>query len=107
MRNIEWIYQKLDVTDLPINKYQCFPGQDMKENTQSLLSLMFHIGHQTFDQLLAGTLKIDYNAWFQTPMSLNTERAWLQVSQRYEFQDKIRLNVHDAVMVAYIIAQLK
>lgn len=58
-------------------------------------------------QLLTGGIKIDYNYWFQTPMSITTERAWLQISQRYEFQETVKLSVQETVMVAFITAQCK
>lgn len=99
--------QKLEVSDIEVNEFQRQPGQSMMENIPTLLNLMFHIGHKTFDQLLTGALKLDYSSWFHTPMSLTTERAWLQVLQRYEFQEKTRLSVHETVMVAYITSQLK
>lgn len=58
-------------------------------------------------QLLTGGIKIDYNYWFQTPMTITTERAWLQISQRYEFQEAVKLSVQDTVMVAFISSQCK
>lgn len=58
-------------------------------------------------QLLTGGIKIDYNYWFQTPMSITTERAWLQISQRYEFQETVKLSVQETVMVAFITSQCK
>lgn len=40
-------------------------------------------------------------------MSITTERAWLQISQRYEFQENVKLSVQETVMVAFITAQCK
>lgn len=106
-RNIDWILQKLDVCDVELGECQPLPGQNLKEINPTLLQLMFHIGNQTFDQLLTGSAKIDYNTWLQTPLSVMPDRAWHQVSQRYEFQSNTALNIHDTVMVAYISTEMK
>lgn len=58
-------------------------------------------------QLLTGGIKIDYNYWFQIPMSITAERAWLQISQRHEFQEAAKLSVQDTVMAAFITSQCK
>ena len=69
---------------------------------------MFHIGHQPFDQLLTGQLNVDYMYWLQQQsMSLTPERAWLQVTQRYEFQENVQLSSHEQLMVESVTAQLK
>ncbi|XP_062709375.1 uncharacterized protein LOC134288458 [Aedes albopictus] len=106
-KNFEWILQQLGVSDVLVNPLQPSPGQNIKENQQSLIDIMFHIGNQSFDQLLSGQLDIDYNSWFQTPMSMSAEKAWLQVSQRWEFQPTAKLSVHEALMVSFITSQLK
>lgn len=77
------------------------------EEKQNLLNVMFHIGHQQFDQLLTGQLNVDYMHWLQTPMTLTPERAWLQVSQRYEFQENVQLSAHEQIMVQSVTTQLK
>ncbi|KXJ77581.1 hypothetical protein RP20_CCG007130 [Aedes albopictus] len=106
-KNFEWILQQLGVSDVLVNPLQPSPGQNIKEHQQSLIDIMFHIGNQSFDQLLSGQLDIDYNSWFQTPMSMSAEKAWLQVSQRWEFQPTAKLSVHEALMVSFITSQLK
>ncbi|EDS44100.1 conserved hypothetical protein [Culex quinquefasciatus] len=105
-KNIEWILQQLGVSDVEVNP-QPNPGQNIKEEQQTLIDIMFHIGNQSFDQLLSGQLDIDYNSWFQTPMSMSAEKAWLQVSQRWEFQPSAKLSVHEALMVSFITSVLK
>lgn len=105
--NEEWILQQLNVSEVERNEFETLPGQKNYEENSTLLKIMFHIGHQTFDQLLTGSLKIDYNAWLQTPMSMTEERAWFQVAKRYEFQENSKIMIHDAVMVASIMANLK
>ncbi|KAJ6641087.1 hypothetical protein Bhyg_06022 [Pseudolycoriella hygida] len=106
-KNSEWLFQKLNVSDIELSEFKLLPGQNITEEEDNLLNLMFHIGHQPFDQLLTGGIKIDYNHWFQTPMSITTERAWLQISQRYEFQENVKLSVQETVMVAFITSQCK
>ncbi|XP_058464098.1 uncharacterized protein LOC131438241 [Malaya genurostris] len=106
-KNFEWIMQQLGVSDVEINPLQPAPGQSIKEKHHTLIDVMFHIGNQSFDQLLSGQLDIDYNSWFQTPMSMSAEKAWLQVSQRWEFQPTATLSVHEALMVSFITSQLK
>lgn len=58
-------------------------------------------------QLLSGNLRIDYSVWMQTCMSLSVERAWMQISKRYEFQDESKPPIQDTVMIAFIVSQLK
>lgn len=105
--NIEFLLQQLNVSDIEPDPNDPYPGQKISEEKSKLLEVMFHIGHQSFDQLLTGQLNIDYMAWLQTPFSLTKERAWLQVSQRYEFQESAQLSVHEALMVQSVTAQLK
>uniref|UniRef100_A0A1B0DML4 Uncharacterized protein n=1 Tax=Phlebotomus papatasi TaxID=29031 RepID=A0A1B0DML4_PHLPP len=105
--NLEWIYQQLGVSEVEKSELQPLPGQKIEEDSQTLLHIMFHIGQQPFDQLLTGGLRIDYGSWLQTPMSMNVERAWLQISQRFEFKEGSKLSLHDTTMVAFITSQLK
>ncbi|EAA04005.4 AGAP007105-PA [Anopheles gambiae str. PEST] len=106
-KNFDWILQQLGVSDVEQNPLQPSPGQSIREQQQTLIDLMFHIGHRSFDQLLSGGLDIDYTKWFQTPMSMSVEKAWLQVCQRWEFQEGAKLSVHEALMVSFITTQLK
>ena len=106
-KNIEWILQQLGVSVMEVNPMEPYPGQNIEEKMQTLIDIMFHIGHQPFDQLLTGHLNIDYTMWYQTPMSMTPERAWLQVSKRWEFQENAKLTVHEALMVSSITTQLK
>ena len=105
--NIEFLLQQLNVSDVEPDPNDPHPGQSIQEEKQLLLNLMFHIGHQPFDQLLTGQLSVDYMAWLQTPMSLTPERAWLQVCQRHDFQENAKLSVHEALMVQSVTTQLK
>lgn len=105
--NIEYLLQQLNVSDVEPDPNDTTPGQKISEDKINLLQMMFHIGHAPFDQLLTGQLNIDYMAWLQTPMSLTKERAWLQVSQRPEFQENAQLSVHEALMVQSVTNQLK
>lgn len=104
--NVEWIYQQLGVSDPEMSPLGPQNGQNLHCVEPKLLHTMFHIGHDPFDQFLTGSLKVDWNTWFQTPMSMSPDRAWLQVSKRWEFQENAEMNVHDAQMVAYITSQL-
>lgn len=105
--NVEFLLQQLNVSDVEPDPSDRFPGQRILEEKPELLNLMFHIGHQPFDQLLTGKLNLDYMAWLQTPMSLTPERAWLQVCQRHEFRENVQLSAHEALMVQSVTAQLK
>lgn len=58
-------------------------------------------------QLLSGNLRIDYSVWMQASMSLSIERAWMQISKRYEFQEGSKPPIQDMVMIAFIVSQLK
>lgn len=105
--NEEFLLQQLNVSDVEPDPNDQNPGQRINEEKTELLNLMFHIGIQPFDQLLTGKLNIDYMNWLQTPMSLTPERAWLQVSQRHEFQENVQLSAHEALMVQSVTSQLK
>lgn len=105
--NVEFLLQQLNVSDVEPDPNDVYPGQRIVEEYQSTLNLMFHIGIQPFDQLLTGKLNLDYMNWLQTPMSLTPERAWLQVSQRHEFQENVQLSAHEALMVQSVTSQLK
>lgn len=105
--NVEFLLQQLNVSDVEPDPVDSHPGQRIYEAKPFVLNLMFHIGHQPFDQLLTGKLNLDYMAWLQTPMSLTPERAWLQVCQRHEFQENAQLSVHEALMVTSVTSQLK
>lgn len=105
--NVEFLLQQLNVSDVEPDPNDRHPGQRIAEEKIELLNLMFHIGIQPFDQLLTGKLNIDYMNWLQTPMSLTPERAWLQVSQRHEFQENVQLSAHEALMVQSVTSQLK
>lgn len=58
-------------------------------------------------QLLSGNLRIDYSVWIQTSLSLSVERAWMQLSKRFEFQEGSKPAIQDTVMIAFIVSQLK
>lgn len=105
--NVDWIYQQLGIADPESSALGAESGQNLHWVKPKLLHIMFHIGQEPFDQMLTGDLKIDYNTWFQTPMSMTQDRAWLQVKQRWDFQENAELSVHDAQMVAYITSKLK
>lgn len=105
--NVEFLLQQLNVSDVEPDINEKYPGQRIVEEPSSLLNTMFYIGHQPFDQLLTGTLNVDYMGWLQTPMSMTAERAWLQVSQRFEFQENEELSAHEQLMVQSITNQLK
>lgn len=105
--NVEFLLQQLNVSDVEPDPTDRYPGQRISEIKPELLNLMFHIGIQPFDQLLTGKMNVDYMGWLQTPMSLTPERAWLQVSQRHEFQENVQLSAHEALMVQSVTAQLK
>lgn len=105
--NVEFLLQQLNVSDVEPDPTDVYPGQRIGESKPKMLNLMFHIGIQPFDQLLTGKMNVDFMGWLQTPMSLTPERAWLQVSQRYEFQENVQLSAHEALMVQSVTAQLK
>lgn len=50
-KNYEWIFQKLNVSDVELSDFKLLPGQNINEEEDNLLNLMFHIGHQPFDQV--------------------------------------------------------
>lgn len=105
--NMDWIFSKLDFYDSLHKESRQLPGQNLVEHTTTLLHKMFHIGNQPFDPLLTDNIRVDYNKWLQMPLSITPERAWLQISKRYEFQDNVKLNLHDTAMIAYIANQFK
>lgn len=97
----------MHVSDVELSEFKSLPGQSIREEKDSLLRIMFYIGHRQFDQLLTGSMSVDYTHWLQTPMSMNAERAWIQIGQRPEFQESAKLSVQETVMVAFIAAQCK
>ncbi len=50
-KNSEWLFQKLNVSDIELSEFKLLPGQNITEDEDNLLNLMFHIGHQPFDQV--------------------------------------------------------
>lgn len=40
-------------------------------------------------------------------MAVTPERAWTQISQRYEFQENANISMQDSLMIAFITSQLK
>lgn len=106
-QSVKMMYKYIKYSDVEPDPTDRYPGQRISEIKPELLNLMFHIGIQPFDQLLTGKMNVDYMGWLQTPMSLTPERAWLQVSQRHEFQENVQLSAHEALMVQSVTAQLK
>lgn len=49
--NAEWLLQQLNVSDIELSEFKSLPGQSIEEEKLGLLKLMFHIGHQPFDQV--------------------------------------------------------
>ncbi|XP_055315065.1 uncharacterized protein LOC129575443 [Sitodiplosis mosellana] len=105
--NGEWLLHKLKVSTVEMSEFKTLPGQNIKEERSGLLQSMFHIGQQPFDQLLTGSLRIDYTSWLQMPLSLSRSKMWMQVSKRYEFQENTKPSIQDTVMIAFIVSQLK
>ncbi|XP_055911935.1 uncharacterized protein LOC129945964 [Eupeodes corollae] len=105
--NKDWLFQQLHVTDMDPSDSSSIQGQNITEVKTSILRSMFFIGNTPFDQLLTGSLKIDYSSWLQTPISLNTERARLQIERRTDFQPEEKLPPPEAAMVAEITNMLK
>ncbi|XP_055846207.1 uncharacterized protein LOC129912111 [Episyrphus balteatus] len=105
--NKDWLFQQLNITDTEPNDFQAIQGQNIKEIRPSILKSMFYIGNTPFDQLLTGSLRIDYSMWLQTPISLNTERAWLHIERRTDFQPEEKLALPEVTMVAAITKLLK
>lgn len=103
--NQDWILQKFNFyeeSEVRPQRMQ-LPGQNLEAPSTTLLHQMFHIGHQPFDALLTENVRVDYSHWLQTPLGITPERAWLQISKRYEFSSTTKLNLHDASMVALIV----
>ncbi|XP_067647757.1 uncharacterized protein [Eurosta solidaginis] len=102
--NADWLMEKLG-TGVTVSGPNM--GQNIYEPNNSILSTMFLVGSHTFDQLLSGVLSIDYITWLQTPLSLNTERAWLHLSRRCDFQEDSKLRMPEFTMVAGITQVMK
>lgn len=49
--NAEWLLQQLGVSDIETSEFQQLPGQSIAEEKPTLLTMMFHIGHQPFDKV--------------------------------------------------------
>lgn len=109
--NKEWLFRQLGVLENEMmdtsSKYDSIHGQEIQETKTNILKSMFFIGPTPFDQLLTGSLKIDYLQWMQTPLSLNVDRCWLHLSRRFEFQENAKLSMADAAMVATITKSVK
>ncbi|EDW76750.1 uncharacterized protein Dwil_GK20182 [Drosophila willistoni] len=100
--NKDWLLEQLGIADEP-SPFQGVQGQKINEAKTSVLKSMFFIGNNTpFDQLLTGSLKIDYISWLQMPLSLNPERAWLHLTRRCDFQEDAKLALPELAMVAGI-----
>ncbi|XP_037890187.1 uncharacterized protein LOC119637868 [Glossina fuscipes] len=105
--NKDWLLQLLKGSEWPKNPFPSVQGQNIIETKMSLLKNMFYIDDAPFDQLLTDSLKIDYVTWLQTPLSLNVERAWLQLSRRRDFQEDAKLTMPEIAMVANITKIMK
>ncbi|XP_075163456.1 uncharacterized protein LOC142236091 [Haematobia irritans] len=105
--NKEWLMEQLGTSENEPSPFQGAQGQNIKETKAPLLKTMFFIDQHPFDQLLTGALKIDYVTWLQTPISLNPERAWLQLSRRCDFQENAKLAMPEVAMVASITKIMK
>uniref|UniRef100_A0A1A9WGB6 Uncharacterized protein n=1 Tax=Glossina brevipalpis TaxID=37001 RepID=A0A1A9WGB6_9MUSC len=105
--NKDWLLQQLNGSERSNKAFQSVQGQNTSETKTSLLQNMFYIDDAPFDQLLTGSLKIDYVTWLQTPLSLNAERAWLQLSRRCDFQEDAKLTMPEIAMVANISKIMK
>lgn len=109
--NKEWLFRQLGVLENEMmdtsSKYDSIHGQEIQETKTNILKSMFFIGSTPFDQLLTGSLKIDYLQWMQSPLSLNVDRCWLHLSRRFEFQENAKLSMADAAMVATITKSVK
>lgn len=55
--NAEWLLQQLGVSDIESSEFQPLPGQSVTEEKPTLLTMMFHIGHQPFDQVYIYTFQ--------------------------------------------------
>ncbi|XP_037950079.1 uncharacterized protein LOC119681077 [Teleopsis dalmanni] len=105
--NKEWLMEQLGTSENDPSPFQGIQGQNIKETKQSVLKTMFFIGNTPFDQLLTGSLKIDYVTWLQTPLSLNPERTWLHLARRCDFQEDAKLSMPEVAMVAGITKIMK
>uniref|UniRef100_A0A1A9ZA38 Uncharacterized protein n=1 Tax=Glossina pallidipes TaxID=7398 RepID=A0A1A9ZA38_GLOPL len=106
-KNKDWLLQLLKGSERSKDPFQGVQGQNIIETKTSLLKNMFYVDDAPFDQLLTDSLKIDYVAWLQTPLSLNVERAWLQLSRRRDFQEGAKLTMPEITMVANITKIMK
>lgn len=50
--NAEWLLQQLGVSDIPKTEFNSQYGQNIKEEQETLLQIMFHIGYHPFDQVI-------------------------------------------------------
>ncbi|KAM7356914.1 uncharacterized protein ACRADG_002479 isoform 2-T2 [Cochliomyia hominivorax] len=100
--NKDWLMEQLGTSQNEPSPFQGVQGQNIKETKPSLLKTMFFIENAPFDQLLTGSLKIEYVTWLQTPLSLNPERAWLHLTRRCDFQEDAKLTMPEVAMVASI-----
>lgn len=106
--NKDWLLEQLGTGDNDPSPFQGVQGQNIKEAKTSVLRSMFFIGNNTpFDQLLTGSMKIDYVSWLQMPLSLNPERTWLHLTRRCDFQDDAKLALPEVAMVAGITKIMK
>lgn len=105
--NSDWILWKLQFYETLHKECSQLPGQSLEERSITLLHQMFHIGNQPFDALLTDNVRVEYNRWLQMPLSITPDRAWLQISKRFEFQENVKTNIYDTAMTAYITSQFK
>lgn len=105
--NKDWLLEQLGTADNEPSPFQGVLGQNIKEAKSSVLKSMFFIGNAPFDQLLTGSLKIDYVSWLQMPLSLNPERTWLHLTRRCDFQEDAKLALPEVAMVAGISKIMK
>ncbi|XP_017126773.1 uncharacterized protein LOC108145722 isoform X1 [Drosophila elegans] len=105
--NKDWLLEQLGTGDNDPSPFQGVQGQNIKEAKTSVLRSMFFIGNTPFDQLLTGSLKIDYVSWLQMPLSLNPERTWLHLTRRCDFQEDAKLSLPEVAMVAGITKIMK
>ncbi|XP_060523495.1 uncharacterized protein LOC132700308 isoform X2 [Cylas formicarius] len=103
--NSEWLFSKLGVAQA---RNVVKPNQVIAP-PQLILHKMFLIGSSSFDQLLTGELKPNWQVLLQTPMGLSPERLWMQMSLRWEFRDANsgKLALHDVQIIDQITSILK
>lgn len=106
--NRDWILVNLGHSEEVLaGQSRQLPGQNLEEPPTKLLHQMFHIGSKPFDVLLTNPRIVEYNYWLQMALGVTPERAWIQVSKRFEFQPSAKLNLHDTAMVAFISKSLR